>query len=180
MLQKPGNESVVDGDVPADPGFQAQLRRAEEPSDRSHAYLGAAVGLRVVGRGVLVADALDAVVVDLDELDCPFDQLLQGALVVSLHNDPGVSEPLDVRRDEACRVVVFVDALTRYHMGEDVLGHAAADQHALDDLALGSGLVAPPPTVVVVGVAELLLLLHASGRDEEVVGTDLGDRRSRG
>ena len=107
-------------DVLAEARLQAELQRAEHTSHDLDANLNAAVGLRFVGRRALCLHVIHGL---------PFLQVLGHAilqcnnslLIISLDNDLGVAEPLNISHGELGAVVVLVIAFLRHHMREQVL-----------------------------------------------------------
>ena len=66
-------------------------------------------------------------------------ECLDGALVVALQDDSRVPQPTYVGGCEPGTVVILVVALLGHDMREDALALHAADDEALDDRALSSG-----------------------------------------
>ena len=63
--------------------LEAELVRAEEPSDEVYAHLSAAVGLRVVGRRALLSELTEVVALHLRQLQESVHQSLQRRPTVS-------------------------------------------------------------------------------------------------
>ena len=69
MLQHPGHDWVVHRYVPLEPCLEAKLHGAEQASYQADSDLSAAVGLRVVGRGVLLGELVQIFAFDPRDLE---------------------------------------------------------------------------------------------------------------
>ena len=108
----------------------------------------------------------------LHELQESAHERLQGRLSVGLQGHARVAEPRDVLDQDVRHEVVLAGALVGDDVCEDGLGQEAAHQDALDQLALLSQLVDLCLALGGHRLFQLLALLQARGRYEEVIEAD--------
>ena len=82
MFDHPWHHGMVYWDVLPDSGLEAQFDCPEESADKTHADLGAGVGLRVSGCGLLFGELLEALALNLRQLYDARHQGLHRWLVV--------------------------------------------------------------------------------------------------
>ncbi len=159
----------------SNPLLEVQLQRPVHASHDLDPHLGAAVALAVVGVALFARHALNALDLALDLLQGLLHELRDGILAVALEDKLRVPQPHHRVHHQVEHELVLIQALAGHHMCEYALGLKAADDEALDDLALlpvGCQLLV---TLRVQGASQLLELVsppNAARGDKPVVNTN--------
>ena len=110
-----------------------------------------------------------------DELESPRNQRTDGGLIVALHDQLGMAEPLNDLDDEACNKVLFISSFAWYDVCKYAFGASASDGHALNSLARGSRGFELGFAIFILRVVQFFALLDLVALDEEVVAANHGD-----
>ena len=82
VVDHPRHDGMVYGHILADARFEAKLHGPQQSADKPASDLSAAIGLRVIGGGLLSGQLGEVFALDLRQLYDPTNERLNGRLVV--------------------------------------------------------------------------------------------------
>ena len=126
---------MVDRNELVQPSLRAQLDGSEEPADQTDPDLDSTIRLGIIARRGLGRYLLHPCALYPDSLEATGNQGLQRGLVVGLHDDLDVAQPLDVDRHEVDDVLLLVGAFAWYNVRVDELVLEAPYDEALKHFA---------------------------------------------